>query len=77
LVLDCGRAGADPAAADAVPTAEQTFGIALLQQLNRSDDGSNLVASRPALQIALAMLEIGAGEQTLGPARRSRSHPPA
>jgi hypothetical protein len=26
LVLDCGRAGAEPAAADAVPRAEQTFG---------------------------------------------------
>jgi hypothetical protein len=26
LVLDCGRAGAEPAAADAVPRAEHTFG---------------------------------------------------
>jgi hypothetical protein len=44
----------------------------LLQQLNRSDDGSNLVASLASLAIALAMLETGAGEQTLGPARRRR-----
>jgi hypothetical protein len=44
----------------------------LLQQLNRSDDGSNLVASLASLAIALAMLETGAGEQVLGPARRSR-----
>jgi serpin B len=55
----------DPAARNTVSTAEQAFGVRLLQQLSGVDARSNLTVSPFSLAIALAMLENGAQEQTL------------
>jgi serpin B len=70
LVAKVASSGAGPSpdtsARNTVSTAEQAFGVRLLQRLSGVDAGSNLTVSPLSLAIALAMLENGAQGKTLG-----------
>jgi serpin B len=56
----------DTPARKPVSSAEQAFGVRLVQQLSGVHDGSNLTVSPLSLAMALAMLENGARGKTLG-----------
>lgn len=58
-------ATADAAAAAQVATAEQSFSIALLKQLDTTSTDANLSVSPASLALALAMLQNGARGSTL------------
>lgn len=64
LVSSASRAAADPAAAVTVESAEQTFGLKLLQRVAGASPDANVTVSPESLAIALAMLETGARGQT-------------